>query len=75
MIFAPILRAISLAWFVIYRAMRTSFSGKSNVIRRSGSPHVGNNRPAVLERRAVEQARARIEANYGVSVEQNLTNS
>jgi hypothetical protein len=35
---------------------------------------VGNNRPAVLERAAVEQARARIRANYGVSVEQNLRN-
>lgn len=36
---------------------------------------LGSNRPAVLERNAVEQARARIRANYGVSVEQNLTNS
>jgi hypothetical protein len=36
---------------------------------------LGNNRPAVLERSAVEQARARIKANYGVSVEQNLANS
>ncbi|MBV9488877.1 MAG: serine protease, partial [Verrucomicrobia bacterium] len=33
---------------------------------------VGSNRPAVLERAAVEQARERIKANYGVSVEQNL---
>jgi hypothetical protein len=33
---------------------------------------VGNGRPIVLERRAVEEARGRILSRYGVTMEQNL---
>jgi hypothetical protein len=33
---------------------------------------LGSNRPAVLEKRAVEAAQQRIKRNYNVSIEQNL---